>query len=228
MNRGISLYRTILAAIALHSIFANGCFSQSPSDETSKPLADSVSEYSGEQGLHGWYYGYWDRTSDDDRKYNQAMDFRPLKHFGDDSITGISTRTEFTTGKIWYLQDGKYYTSLWAEGGHANSGKKLGNYAATEHWAVRRWKSDVTASVTISGHVGKVMPWGKNWNGGCRALIVVDGKQVLSAEADEDEKDFSVDVKVEEGSFVDFLIGPGPSIGVIKFTATIAPEAPSK
>ncbi len=228
MNRGISLYRIALGAVAIHSIFATGCYSQSPSDEASKPLANSVSEYSGEQGSHGWYYGYWDRTSDDDRKYSQSTDFRRLKHFGDDAINGLSSRTEFTTGRIWSLQDGKYYTSLWAEGGHPNSGNKLGNYAPIEQWAVRRWKSDVTASVTISGHAGKVMPWGKNWNGGCRALIIVDGKQVLSAEADDEGMDYSVDVKVQEGSFVDFLIGPGPSIGVIKFTATIVPQSPSK
>jgi hypothetical protein len=228
MNRGISLDRMILAAIAIHLVFATRCYSQSPLDDPSKPLADSVSEYSSEQGSHGWYYGYWDRTSDDDKKYSPATDFRPLEHFGDDSINGLSSRTEFTTGRIWYLQDGKYYTSLWAEGGHPNSGKKLGNYAPVEQWAVRRWKSEVAAAVTINGHVGKVMPWGKNWNGGCRALIVVDGKQVLSAEANDEGKDYSINVKVKEGSVVDFLIGPGPSIGVIKFTATIVPEAPSK
>jgi hypothetical protein len=33
--------------------------------------------------------------------------------------------------------------------------------------------------------------------------------------------DYSVAVKVEEKSIVDFMIAPNPSIGVVEFTATI-------
>lgn len=189
-------------------------------------IADSVGEFSGEQGANGWSYGYWDRTADADEGYGQTTDFRLLEHFGDDPINGLSGHREFTTGKLWNLRDGLYYTSLWAEGGHPNAVMKQGEYAPVEHWAVRRWASTADGPVTISGYAGKVMPWGANWGGGCRALIVVDGETVFSAVMDERGADYSIDAKVHIGSLVDFLIGPDPSMGVTEFTATIRTPAP--
>lgn len=188
---------------------------------TTEIVADSVSGFSGEQGTNGWSYGYWDRTADPDKSYNQTTDFQLLKHFGSDPINRISGRAEFTTGKLWVLQDGKYYTSLWAEGGHPNGMMKLGAYAQVEQWSVRRWISTVNGSITISGHAGKVMPWGENWTGGCQAQIVVDGKTMFSSFMDNRGTDYSITVTVDIGSPVDFLIGPGPTVGVTKFTATI-------
>ena len=184
-------------------------------------VADSVSGFSGEQGTNGWSYGYWDRTADPDKSYNQTTDFQLLKHFGSDPINRISGHAEFTTGKLWILQDGKYYTSLWAEGGHPNGTMKLGAYAQAEQWSVRRWISTVDGSITISGHAGKVMPWGENWTGGCQAQIVVDGKTMFSSFMGNRGTDYSITVTVGIGSPVDFLIGPGPTVGVTKFTATI-------
>lgn len=184
-------------------------------------VADSVSGFSGEQGANGWSYGYWDRTADPDKVYDQTTDFQLFPHFGTDPINRLSGRPEFTTGKLWNLEDGKYYTSLWAEGGHPNGTMKLRAHAQVEQWAVRRWVSTVSGSITISGHVGKVMPWGANWKGGCEALIVVDGKTMFSAPMDDRGEDYSITVTVGIGSRVDFLIGPGPSVGVTKFTVTI-------
>lgn len=189
--------------------------------QASEVVADSVSGFSSEQGANGWSYGYWDHTADPDKSYDPKTDFQLLKHFGSDPINHISGRPEFTTGKLWNLEDGKYYTSLWAEGGHPNSMMKLGTHAQVEQWAVRRWVSTVDGPVTISGHAGKVMPWGENWAGGCQALIVVDGAAVFSAAMDNRGTDYSINVNLKKGSTVDFLIGPGPSIGVTKFTATI-------
>ncbi|MEZ6094942.1 MAG: hypothetical protein R3C03_12050 [Pirellulaceae bacterium] len=184
-------------------------------------VGDSVAEFTSEQGKNGWYYGYWDRSADDDEQYNQSSDFKLLKNFGTDTQNGISGHEEFTTGELWFLEDGRYYTSLWANGGHANSPNQLGNHAAAEQWAVRRWVSDTSGTVTISGHTGKVMPWGANWGGECLAIIVVDGKTVFSSVMDNKGLDYTVAVKVQEKSVVDFLIAPNPSIGVVTFTATI-------
>lgn len=184
-------------------------------------LADSVTGFSGTQGLNNWSYGYWDRSADADRTYNAETDFRHLQHFGDDPVNGLSTHSAFTTGPLWYQEDGVYYTSLWAEGGHPNAVLDLGDHAPVEHWAVRRWESTVDGVVTISGHAGKVMPWGANWSGGCTARIVVDSELVYSTPIDNNGAEYSTDVTVSVGSSVDFLIGPGPSIGVSMFTATV-------
>jgi hypothetical protein len=206
-------------ALAICSPLTTGCHTASlPPSEI---VADSVSGFSGEQGANGWSYGYWDRSADADKSYSQTTDFQLLRHFGRDPINHLSGRREFTTGKLWNLRDGLYYTSLWAEGGHANSQMKLGNYAQAEQWAVRRWVSTTNGPVTISGHAGKVMPWGENWGGGVQVLIVVDGTTLFSAGIDNHGTDYSIDATVQIGSLVDFLIGPNPSIGVTELTATV-------
>ena len=165
--------------MAVCSSVTSGCHTASlPRAEI---VADSVSGFSGEQGANGWSYGYWDRSANTDESYSQAADFRLLRHFGSDPINDLSGRREFTTGKLWNLQDGLYYTSLWAEGGHPNGTMKLGTYAQVEQWAVRRWVSTTHGPVTISGHGGKVMPWGEKWVGGVQALIVVDGATLFRA-----------------------------------------------
>lgn len=197
------------------------CSGQTDPDDSKRVIGDSELEFSGEQGKHGWYFGYWERASDTDGKYNASSDFKLLKHFGQDSLNGLSGREEFTAGDLWYLEDGRSYTSLWANGGHANSAGQLGHYVGAEQWAIRRWVSDVSGNITISGRVGKVMPWGANWTGECKALIVVDGEIVLSTVMDELGLGYSVAVKVKENSTVDFLIAPNPSIGVVEFTAQI-------
>ena len=213
-------------ALAFCSPFTTGC--QTASLPPSEIVADSVSGFSGTQGANGWSYGYWDRSADTDKRYSQATDFRLLRHFGSDPINHLSGRSEFTTGKLWNLQDGLYYTSLWTEGGHPNGAMKLGTYAQAEQWAVRRWVSTTHGPVTISGHAGKVMPWGENWGGGVQALIVIDGTTLFSADVGNRSTDYSIDATVQVGSLVDFLIGPNPSVGVTKFTATLrtAPALP--
>ncbi len=182
-------------------------------------LADSVAQFAGTQGTNGWSYGYWDQSKDD--KYDWSTDFQLLKNFGDDPINRLSTNTEFKTGKLWNLEDGRSYTSLWAEGGHAHAPTQDDKRLNRTQWAVRRWTSNTESAVTIRGQIGKVMPWGKNWGGSCRAIITVDGIEAFNSIMDERSRDYAIDVELRRGSKVDFLIGPNPSFGVVQFTAKI-------
>lgn len=209
----------LVIVVMLASICCSGQASSAQS--VADVIANSVTEFSGEQGKDGWYFGYWDRSVDIDGKYDQSSDFKMLKNFGNDVRNGLKAHSEFTTGELWFLEDGRFYTSLWAKGGHPNSPTQLGNYAASEQWAVRRWVSDESGFVTISGHAGKLMPWGAKWGGECRAIIIVDGKTVLSTVMDEHGLDYAVVVKLREKSVVDFLIAPDPSIGAVTLTATL-------
>src|SRR6185369_6541329 len=104
-------------ALAVCSLLITGCHTASL--RPSEMVADSVSGFSGKQGANGWSYGYWDRTADTDKSYSQTTDFQLLRHFGSDPINGLSSRSDFTTGKLWILQDGLYYTAVWAEGASA-------------------------------------------------------------------------------------------------------------
>ena len=212
---------TRLIALAVIVLTPVCCRGQTTSSNSTGVIGDSVAGFSSEQGKNGWYFGYWDRSADDDSKYSQSSDFKLLKNFGTDARNRIRGHKEFTTGDLWYLEDGRFYTSIWAKGGHANSPSQLGNYAAAEQWAVRRWISDASGTVTISGYTGKVMPWGAKWGGECKAIIIVDGETVFASVMDEHGLDYAVAVKIREKSVVDFLIAPNPSIGVVTFTATI-------
>lgn len=184
-------------------------------------VADSVEDFSGTQGLNGWMYGYWDESADADGQYDQARDFRLFRNFGTDPINCLYGHTEFTTGKLWYLEDGRYFTSLWAEGGHPHGDLDLGTYAKARQWTVRRWVSTVSGRIEIRGHAGKVMPWGENWRGSVKFLVVVDGSRVYESEEDDGGQEYSVSATVKVGTPVDFLIGPGSAIGVSRFTATL-------
>lgn len=209
------------SALAMFLLAAALSLSQERFESEREVVANSVADYSGVQGKDGWHYGYWDRSGDSDDQYNQTSDFKVLKHFGTDTKNGLSKHEAFETGDLWYCEDGRFYTSLWARGGHANHNSRLGSMDVAEHWAVRRWISNTSGSLTISGHAGKVMPWGANWGGACQGIIVVDGKTVLSTVLDDQGIDYQVAIRVEKDSVIDFLIAPGPSMGVVEFTATI-------
>ncbi len=185
-------------------------------------VADSVRDFSGTQGLNGWSYGYWNRSADADERYDGATDFHLLQHFGADSINRLSSHSDFTTGKLWYLEDGRYYTSVWAEGGHPHGTMDLGTYARSEQWVIRRWVSTVDGQVEIRGHAGKVMPWGENWSGTVKFQVVAGDDRVYAAEVSDGGSQYVVSVPVQVGTPVDFLIGPGSAIGVVKFTASIS------
>ena len=218
MKQSVTRRRIITLSLSICSWIATGCHTALP---PSQVVANSVNDFSGRQGEKGWSYGYWDVSADTDKSYDPTTDFRLLRHFGSDPINGISGHSEFTTGELWNLQDGVYYTSLWAAGGHANSPNKLGNHAAAEQWAVRRWISTFNGPVTIIGHAGKVMPWGENWSGGVQSLIVVDGATLFRAAVGNQKTNYSINATVKVGSLVDFLIAPNQAVGVIEFTATV-------
>ena len=145
MKKRATRFRATALALVVCSLLTTGCHNASL--RPAQMVADSISGFSGQQGANGWSYGYWDRTADTDDRYTQATDFQLLRHFGSDPINQLSGHPEFTTGQLWTLQDGLYYTSLWAEGGHPNGTMKLGSHAQVEHWAVRRWVSTANGPV---------------------------------------------------------------------------------
>jgi hypothetical protein len=50
------------------------------------------------------------------------------------------------------------------------------------------------------------MPWGENWGGGCKAMIVVDNKTAYTGVMDNHGTDYLINIKVQIGSRIDFLI----------------------
>lgn len=183
-------------------------------------IADSVAEFSGVQGQSNWFYGYWDRTTDADNVYapsefslmtqyltTPSMDYGPSLH-----------------SPCWRVQDGDYWTALWAEGGHPNGTNGNFGHLRFEHWTIRRWVSEVAGSIEISGQLG----CSDNFPCSVNGRIFVDGIQVYSqfATGNDGLLNYLVTVPVSAGSRVDISID---SNGVdfddmTYFTATITPE----
>ena len=220
------LVRAGTAAVVFVSGFAMG--SAGAAEGSGEVIADSVREFSAIQGQNGWWYGYWNATEDEDGRYDPTTDFIAFEHFGGDSINRFDEHAEFSLGSLWYLEDGRFYTSLWAEGGHPHAVMELGSFAQADHWVVRRWVSPEEGAVTASGRFGKSMPWGKNWIGGVVGQIVVDGELIFSRDVDDGGGNYEVGTRVEAGTTVDFLVGPKDAIGVIDFTALLRKDLPAK
>src|SRR5688572_27672931 len=107
-------------------------------------LADSVTEFAGQQGSNNWYYGYWQKTGDADGVYYYLTEFVPFTQFGVYTIVG---------GPAWNTSSSSYWTGLGAIGGHPNGVQTSGGRMAVEQWAIRRWISPVDGNITITGRL---------------------------------------------------------------------------
>ena len=80
---------------------------------------------------------------------------------------------------------------------------------AAQHWAVRRWISEVTGVITITGTLSKIHSG--SYGDGVKGYIYVDGEVVWSKYIRGDDAagvNYSIDVFVNTGSLVDFAIAP--------------------
>jgi len=146
-------------------------------------IADSVREYSGEQGGHGWSYGYFDMNIADGR-------FLPMTH----------------RNGTWRADSSRFYTNLSVTGGMPHGLITSGGREQREHWAVRRWRSDYSGRVRISGRVGKFDGRGD----GVTVRVDVNGVEVWSQRLGPYAlgTNYSFFTEVTDGANVDFIVTP--------------------
>jgi hypothetical protein len=136
---------------------ATGIGYASDTGETAAPvlIADSVADFSGEQGLNNWFYGYYNKTRDLNGKY-AASEF---VQFARDQ--GPFGSANFWTGKDWDWFNGN---PPWDEIGptfmHPN-----GINNGEEHWAIRRWMNTFNGTISIDWHLAKQDPNGSGVTG---------------------------------------------------------------
>jgi autotransporter-associated beta strand protein len=149
-------------------------------------VANSQAEFSGTQGQDGWRYGFYNGNGA--QPWNNA-DFEPLTW----------------NGGAWVL-DG-YYTALDAPGGHPNGDGNGGRYPYPQYQhAVRRWVSEVSGTVTLSGSF-----YDRDGGGGdgVRGYAIVDGVYYGIADiGNGGSTSYSITVPVSVGSLVDLAIDP--------------------
>lgn len=186
-------------------------------------IADSVAEFSGVQGQSNWFYGFWDRTSDADGIYDPSSDFQLMAQYIAGPSINFGSQAD-THAPAWFVQDGSYWTALWRDGGHPNGTNGNHGRLPFEHWTTRRWVSEVSGPINISG----IYSTHPSYGGQVDVRIRIDGIEVWTASASITTlTNYDINVLVNAGSFVDFMIDPHQSIDVSDqpyFTATITPE----
>ena len=183
-------------------------------------VADSITEYSGQQGSNHWYYGYWQKTGDADGSYDPQREFRLMPRYG---------AIQFQGSLAWDIS-GNYWTGLTAVGGHPNGVVTSGGRAQVEHWAIRRWVSPVAGGIIVTGLLSKFNTAGGD---GIVGTILVDGTSVFTRQIGATDGvgiKYSVQTAVNIGSIVEFVITPGPAandqIDGTRFSGTIILKEP--
>ena len=182
---------------------------EQPPLESARLWADSVTEFSGNQGQNNWFYGYWNKTTDTDKVYTPAEATLFLRD-GTNTVTG----TNQWDGGTWDVNpSGAPWSQLAATGGHPNGANN-----GAEHWVMRRYVSEFTGEAHIVGNVFHSGACGD----GDAVRIFVDGRQIYYRPFFGTTVEFSVNATVQLGSKVDFFIDPGEAAndGCDSFSST--------
>lgn len=156
-------------------------------------VADSVADFSGVQGLGGWQYGYFNVTLDADQEYAQS-EFTQLPEGS-------------WSGSVWEWPGGSMppWVSFNPWASHPD-----GTNRPEEHHAIRRWVSDVSGEVLISGVLAK---WdtrsGNGASNGTIGTLVFDGTELIHqtlAWNDNSGISYSFPITVHEGSIIDLCV----------------------
>lgn len=164
-------------------------------------IADSVNDFSSSQGSGGWRYGYYDG-----------------------SLTPSTFKELSWNPSGWWDISSVYYTTVDQVGGHPH-GPISNKPTQIEHWAVRRWVSQFTGDISISGNLNDINRGGGG--DGVTGRIFLDGVEVYSSLVDHFSPSgglpYSVSLSVSTGQFIDFAIDPNGWDGddSTEFTATI-------
>jgi hypothetical protein len=177
-------------------------------------LANSVADFSAIQGFKGWYYGYYSAP------FNSAS-FQLLSQYGPDGdFTGSPT--------MWHLQlgSGGFYTALGQSVAHPNGPTSGGGRQNVGHWACRRWISNRSGAVRISGSLSKADVQSCGGCDGVRGRIIVGGIEVWNqflAQFDSTGYTFNLTQTVSAGTTIDFALDGVGNDGrdLSNFTATI-------
>ncbi|MBI5385139.1 MAG: immunoglobulin domain-containing protein [Verrucomicrobia bacterium] len=115
--------------------------------------ADSLLEFSGQQGASGWFYGYYNKTADTVTPGYQTNDFTAFPNTG----SGFSSGNYFT-GTLWDWYNGNppwdnIGSNIWHPNGTNNS---------NEHWVIRRWVAQTNGLLRVDWSLAKQNTGGGN------------------------------------------------------------------
>jgi hypothetical protein len=164
------------------------CFGENPFETC--VVADTVDDFSDEQGENSWFYGYWDAANDPDGRYDPATDFKPMEYCRENTwlpAGRCDADPEWTQNLSHGLQ-------------HAETDPQL-------ELPVRRWVSDVSGPARLSAEHDIN---GGGSGDGTRALLLLDGDEIWQNEAlpGGPPGQAVLEVELEQGTLVEQLLHP--------------------
>lgn len=179
-------------------------------------VADSYEDFAGIQGINGWYYGYYNGNvanayTPDDFEQMGVYDPDADRWWVDNAAGGPLTLIDSV-----FMHP--YSWSTTTEGDQP------------DHWAVRRWVSEIDGQVEID--VSMLRGPANNLGDGVRLHVFVDGVRRLIAELDPNNAaglSMTLFETVAVGSVIDFAIDPINSAHFdgTKFNAVIMASVPA-
>lgn len=166
--------------------------------------ANSIEQFSGNQGQDGWSYGYRNLTAD-----GGAQDYDPVANFipftGGDTGEVWDGTTQQWSGSQWDLNTAAAgpWSELGRENVHPNS--------SPVHWVIRRWSASSLSQVTPLGLRYHVRKSNTGCGNGVTAGIYINGQQrdvVLIGAADGAGVTRTFYANVAPSDVVDLILSP--------------------
>jgi len=165
---------------------------------TGGAVADSATEFSGNQGQNGWSYGYWTGGG----AYNHNTGFTPFT--GGTTAGAWNGTTQQWTGSAWDKQTAG--TAPWTFI-NVNSMHPNDPTPGPLDTAVVRWTSDVSGPHMVTGNFTRAATTGDGTTG----RIFHNGTEVFSAVTAGTAQSFGVNVNLAAGDRLDFMVDAGPT-----------------
>jgi len=200
----ISAFKSFAALVAASCCAVSSAHAQ---------VADSQGDFSGVQGQHGWYYGY----------YNGAQNPSGFQHMPLFNVfaPNVWSRTANAPGGYWVF--------LSSIGGHPSGTRGISGRIPAVHAAVRRFSFVEGGPVTVSGTLRKVV---ETCGIGVTGRIFVNGVEVWSqsiAGSNTTGLTYSFDYNFPPGSLIEWSINPingDEECDYSVFSATIRRDCP--
>ncbi len=163
-------------------------------------IADSVAEFSGNQGENNWRYGSWIKSSDSDGVYEpDSSDFRlfinapPVAFINTWDVAGMKWDLKVRSSNPQNVEV------------RSDSALPSGSNSDEVHHPIRRWTSEFTGGAMFHGTIDNPDPAGD----GVIARILIDGEEIYSREVNGSSAEYKVIRQVTTGQLIDFVLDPG-------------------
>jgi len=174
-------------------------------------LADSEADFSGIQGMNGWFYGYYNISAGDSPSVPGS--FREMEEFS----TDFANQWSQAGSDDWAgINDTSIHPHL----------PGAGRNDPNEYWSCRRWVSTTSGTINIAGLIDEGDLGGDSTD----VFMYVDGVEAATwamSSTTSSMIEYDIDVEVSIGSTVDLFVSPRLSVffdGTI-FTAVISGDS---